>query len=163
MGWEQDGTVGAGPPLERMRASWIAAGSAVEGNVASSTIKKLRMGTARRALVLNAPAGYVASLGEIPEGVPVDEVPEGKYDFVHLFVKDSTVFHDLIDGALEAAEYDALFWISYPKRSAKVETDLSRDVMWQLMGDTGLRPVAQVSIDEVWSALRFRPTEQVRG
>lgn len=36
-------------------------------------------------------------------------------------------------------------------------TDLNRDVVWELLGDRGIRPVRQVSIDDVWSALRFRP------
>ena len=63
--------------------------------------------------------------------------------------------------AIAAVAYDGLLWISYPKRSSKVETDLSRDVLWDLMMETGLRPVTQVSIDDVWSALRFRPAEKV--
>ena len=54
-----------------------------------------------------------------------------------------------------------LLWLSYPKRSSKVETDLSRDVGWEVVADAGLRPVTQVSIDETWSALRFRPVERV--
>jgi hypothetical protein len=85
----------------------------------------------------------------------------GKYDFVHLFVKDRAEFSQFGDIAMDAAEYDGLLWISYPKRSSKVDTDLSRDAMWDLTTDRGLRPVAQVSIDEVWSAVRFRPAELV--
>jgi hypothetical protein len=112
-------------------------------------------------LILNAPPGYADSLGELPEGAEVWEVPEGDYDFVHLFVRDSSEFASLGLPAIEAVRYDGLLWISYPKRSSKVETDLSRDVMWELVADTGLRPVAQVSIDPVWSALRFRPSDAV--
>ena len=100
-------------------------------------------------------------LGEPPEGVELTDKPDGKYAFVHLFVKDSGEFEELTQSAIAAVEYDGLLWISYPKRSSKVPTDLSRDVVWELMGDTGLRPVTQVSIDAVWSALRFRPAEQV--
>jgi hypothetical protein len=76
-------------------------------------------------------------------------------------VKDRAEFVSLGPPAIEAVKYDALLWISYPKRSSKVATDLTRDVMWKLTADTGLRPVSQVSIDAVWPALRFRPAEQV--
>jgi hypothetical protein len=48
-----------------------------------------------------------------------------------------------------------------PKGSSKVPTDLSRDVFWEALGYLGLRPVTQVSVDDVWSALRFRPVAEV--
>jgi hypothetical protein len=128
----------------------------------SKLANKLRMQPGQRVLILNAPMGYLASLGELPEGVVVSEEPEGKYDFVHLFVQDSGQLGEYLPVAVATAEYDGLFWISYPKKSSKVETDLSRDSFWELMAaDTALRPVSQVSVDEVWSALRFRPAERV--
>ncbi len=128
----------------------------------SNLVKKLRMQPGQRVLILNAPEGYIASLGELPEGVVVLEVVEGKFDFVHLFARDSRQLDELLPAAVESAEYDGLFWISYPKKSSKVETDLSRDVFWDLAtAGPSLRPVTQVSVDEVWSALRFRPAERV--
>ena len=129
--------------------------------MAQSLIKKLRIQPGQRLLVLNAPEGYVASLGELPEGSQVFQGPEGTFGFVHLFVKNSQELEELRQVATAALEYDGLFWISYPKRSAKVATDLNRDVLWGLMGDTGLRPVTQVSVDQTWSAMRFRPSEVV--
>ena len=127
----------------------------------SSLIKKLRIQAGQRVLILNPPAGYVESLGDLPEGVKLADKPEGTFDFVHLFVRDSNELGNLAPAAIAAVAYDGLLWISYPKRSSKVETDLSRDVLWDLMMETGLRPVTQVSIDDVWSALRFRPAEKV--
>ena len=47
------------------------------------------------------------------------------------------------------------------RRSSKVWTDLTRDILWELMKATGLRPVSQISVDAIWSAMRFRPEEQV--
>jgi hypothetical protein len=127
----------------------------------ASLVKKLRIQPGQRMLIANAPAGYAELLGELPEGTEAWETPEGEFDFVHLFVEDSNELADLGPSAIEALKYDGLLWISYPKRSSKVKTDLSRDVMWDLIADTGLRPVAQVSIDPVWSALRFRPSDEV--
>jgi hypothetical protein len=127
----------------------------------SKLVKKLRMQPGQRVLILNSPDGYVASLGELPEGVVVSKRPEGKFEFVHLFARDSGQLGELLPAAMAAVEYDGLFWISYPKKSSKVETDLSRDLFWDLLTDRGLRPVTQVSVDNVWSALRFRPTERV--
>ena len=127
----------------------------------TSLIKKLRIQAGQRVLILNAPVGYIEMLGDLPEGVEISHVPDEQYGFVHVFVKDSPQLEELLPVALEAVEYDGLLWISYPKKSSKTPTDLSRDVLWELMMDTGLRPVTQIAIDAVWSALRFRPAEAV--
>lgn len=36
-------------------------------------------------------------------------------------------------------------------------TDINRDSLWPILAEHGLRPVAQVSLDDVWSTMRFRP------
>jgi hypothetical protein len=127
----------------------------------TSLVKKLGIRSGQRVLILNAPDGYVELLGELPNGVELSETRMGRFDFVHLFVKDSTELDAYRPAAMDALEYDGLLWISYPKRSSKVKTDLTRGVLWELMKGTGLRPVTQVSLDAVWSAMRFRPTEEV--
>jgi hypothetical protein len=120
--------------------------------------KKLRVQTAQRALILNAPDGYLEMLGEVPE-VAVHTELSGQFDFAHLFVKDRNELDSYIDPVLQVITYDAIFWISYPKGSSGVATDLNRDKIWRAMTDKGIRPVAQVSIDPIWSAIRFRPSD----
>jgi hypothetical protein len=62
-----------------------------------------------------------------------------------------------VDLAAGAAREDRLVWVVYPK-VGKLGTDLNRDALARLvMKDAGIRPVRQVSIDDTWSALRFRP------
>ena len=116
--------------------------------MASSPVKKLRIQPGQRVLVVNGPEGYVESLTDLPEGVTVETSGDGPFDFVHLFVKDSAEYAELGVTAFDAVAYDGLLWVSYPKRSSKVETDLTRDVLWKLTTDTGLRPVTQVSIPQ---------------
>ncbi|MFQ5944839.1 MAG: DUF5655 domain-containing protein [Anaerolineae bacterium] len=126
---------------------------------ATPLVKKLRIQKGQRALVLNPPEGYLEALGDLPEDFEFLHEPEGRFDFVHLFLKNSEDHARLGRSAIQAVKDDGLFWISYPKKSANVESDLSREAVWDLMKGTGLRPVAQVSFDEVWSAMRFRPGE----
>jgi hypothetical protein len=127
----------------------------------SSLIKKLRIKAGQRLLVLNAPSSYLESLGELPEGTIVTSQPEGVFDFVQLFVKNRAEYEQWGATAVAAVKYDGLFWLCYPKQSSRVETDLSRDMMWQLVEGTGLRAATQIAIDEVWSALRYRPSQLV--
>jgi hypothetical protein len=50
-----------------------------------------------------------------------------------------------------------VFWVAYPKAN---RADINRDTLWPILGEYGMRPIAQVSVDDVWSALRFRPLEE---
>lgn len=123
--------------------------------------KKLRVQPDQRMLVMNAPEGYLETLGPLPEGARVETEPTGPFDWGQAFVHDVAELRRLAPQARDAVRYDGLLWISYPKKSSKVVTDITRDVAWEIMKEFGLRPVFQISIDETWSALRFRPTEQV--
>ena len=75
---------------------------------------------------------------------------------MHLFAYNKKELKNLSETAVKSLKYDGIFWISYPKKSSKIETDLCRDEGWEIMSDFGLRPVSAVSINETWSALRFR-------
>jgi hypothetical protein len=58
--------------------------------------------------------------------------------------------------AVAAAREDRLAWIAYPK-AGQLGTDINRDSLASAVGELGIRPVRQVALDNVWSALRFRP------
>lgn len=98
--------------------------------------------------VLNAPQGWKI---DAPVAVPADADAA-----VLLFVRDRAELAELGEPALAAARADRLAWIAYPK-AGQLGTDLSRDILWSELAGRGVRPVRQVSIDDVWSALRFRP------
>lgn len=124
-------------------------------------VKKLRMQPAQRVLILNAPSGYVEELGPLPLGVEVTEHLNGVFDFVQVFAENMAELERLAPVAVDAVKYDGLLWVSYPKKSSGLESDLSRDVVWKEVAKTGLRAVSQVSVNDVWSAIRFRPPEEV--
>ncbi len=106
----------------------------------TSLIKKLGIKPKYRLLILHAPEGYREQLGTLPAGVELEK-------------------HGPM--AIKLVKPGGLLWISYPKLSSKVPTDLSRNVLWEVFPNKEWRPVTQISIDEVWSALRFRPKSEV--
>ena len=63
---------------------------------------------------------------------------------------------DQLGPVIGAARADRLAWVGYPK-GGKLGTDLNRDRLAQALASHGIQPVRQVSIDDTWSALRFRP------
>ena len=125
-------------------------------------IKKLLIKPGMRLAILNPPAGYVEHLGTLPEGAQITHDAGGVLDFVQLFIKNRGEYERLGADALRAVKPDGLLWICYPKKTSGVESDLDRDVVWKMLEPTGLRPVTQIAIDDVWSALRFRPVEKVK-
>lgn len=97
--------------------------------------------------VVNAPAGFDV-------GVTADA--EDASAAVLVFVRNGEDLETFASPALDAARADRLAWIAYPK-AGQLDTDLNRDRLWEALQDEGVRPVRQISIDDVWSALRFRP------
>jgi hypothetical protein len=95
--------------------------------------------------VVNRPPGVAPEL-------PVADDAEA----VLVFVTDAAELDAYGSVALAAARADRLAWIAYPKGGQR-GTDLNRDILWARLAEEGVRPVRQVSIDDVWSALRFRP------
>jgi hypothetical protein len=77
-------------------------------------------------------------------------------DALIAFAADSRELDGVREPILASARRDALTWIAYPK-SGQLGTDLNRDTLAARMQADGVRPVRQVALDAVWSALRFRP------
>jgi len=123
--------------------------------------KKLLIKPGVGLLLLNAPTAYRNLLGELPEGVRVSDTPGATFDVVHLFVNDRAELERYAALAMESTKPKGVLWISYPKKSSRVKTDITRDIGWDAVRRAGWRGVTQVSIDETWSALRFRPAAEV--
>ncbi|RPI02465.1 MAG: hypothetical protein EHM64_13945 [Ignavibacteriae bacterium] len=57
---------------------------------------------------------------------------------------------------IEAAKADRIAWIAYPK-AGQLGTDLNRDILWNHMLKKGVQGIRQIALDDIWSAMRFRP------
>jgi hypothetical protein len=85
----------------------------------------------------------------------VREEPGEYFDVIQAFVRDRDDVDEMTELVLEALKPGGILWMCYPKRTSKVPTDLTRDDGWYPLDQAGLGPVATISIDEVWSGLRF--------
>ena len=88
-------------------------------------------------------------------------IADGMYPFVQVFATRLAEISTFAKKLPKHAAPNASVWISYPKKTSKVEGDLSRDLIRRAMIGRGWRAVSIVAIDQVWSALRFRPIGQV--
>jgi hypothetical protein len=99
-------------------------------------------------------------IGVMPEGVrPVADLAEAEVGVV--LVDDEVGLRAFAAAHRELLGSPRALWLLYPKGN---RIALNRDSLWALMADYGVRPITQVAVDEVWSALRFRPlTERERA
>jgi hypothetical protein len=127
----------------------------------TTLIKKLLIKPNQRILLLNAPQGYRELLGALPEGVTIATSADGEYDAVHLFAAQKADLEANAPIAIKATRQSGVLWISYPKKTGKIKSDLTRDIGWKVVDEMGWQGVTQISIDDTWSALRFRPASEV--
>lgn len=107
--------------------------------------------------LLSCPQDCLKFFEPLPKGVSVDQELKKKYDFILFFVvwkKELDPIIPKIEGALKSG---GLIWIAYPKGTSKKETDLNRDKLFDILAKHGWKAVAQIAIDPVWSAMRFKP------
>jgi hypothetical protein len=123
--------------------------------------RKLGMNPGMRALVIAPPPGYLKLLAPRPAALTVSSRAAGMYPFVQVFATRLSEISRFARRLSKHAAPNALVWISYPKKTSKVAGNLSRDVIREAMSAAGWRSVSIVAIDEVWSALRFRPAGQI--
>ena len=107
-------------------------------------------------VVLNAPQGYIETIGEIPEDVKILTKLVSNADIIQFFTSSRSELEKNFKPLIQALKDEGSLWISYPKGTTKVEKDINRDIIWKIGKGLGLKPVAMISIDPVWSAFRLK-------
>jgi hypothetical protein len=118
-----------------------------------SVASKLQINPGQSVCVIGRPQDVTLDLGQEHE---LSQDPP-TCDVVIVYCTGSADFEALSEPLLAAARRDALAWVAYPK-AGQLGTDLNRDKLAALVQSEGVRPVRQIAIDDVWSALRLRPT-----
>jgi hypothetical protein len=123
----------------------------------SELARKLKLKPGARAAIFGAPEGYLAELEPLPEGVSLSTRLAGPLDWLQLFVTNSAELAKVASKAAAALKPEALLWISFPKGSSGIQTDLSRDKGWEALEGTNLKWITLVSVNPTWSAFSLRP------
>jgi hypothetical protein len=104
---------------------------------------------------LNAPAGFAATLGALPDGVSVRDRLRGPLDVVVFFTVRRADLERRIERLMAALHPAGRLWIAWPKRASKVETDMTEDVVRDVALPLGLVDNKVAAIDETWSGLQL--------
>jgi hypothetical protein len=118
--------------------------------------KKLGIKPGHRVLLLGAPGGFEADvLGELPEGVRVVRSLRGEADVIVSFHLERADLARRMPGLRRAMVPNAGLWIAWPKKAAKVATDLTEDVVRALALENLLVDNKVAALDATWSGLRL--------
>ncbi len=106
--------------------------------------------------VWSSDTSYLDPIKPLPEGVRQVDEP-GQAGTALIFADSAASLRDLLATHKNYLSRPNVLWIAYPKAN---RADINRDTLWPILAEYGLRPVTQVSVDEVWSAMRFRPLKE---
>lgn len=118
-------------------------------------IGKLGIKEGSKLAILHPPENYGKTLGKLPSGMTVVTTLRGPIDFIHFFTKSKTELERQFSRLKKGLEKDGALWISWPKGSSKVETDLNENAVIEIGLKNGLVDVKVAAIDETWSGLKF--------
>jgi hypothetical protein len=118
-------------------------------------VKKLGIKPRSSMYILNAPTDYFDWINPLPEEIDIKKKLSGKLDFIHLFVKDQKSFKANFSKSQKCLKDDGMLWISWPKKSSRIETDLDENIIRDFGLEEGLVDVKVCAVDETWSGLKF--------
>jgi hypothetical protein len=120
-----------------------------------TVVQKLFIRENYTVLLVNAPKGYKQTIGALPAGARVVAKTIKPVELIQVFAKTKTEMIALLHKVKPLLKEDGLLWATYPK-GGQMDTDLKREVVWDCGQEIGMRCVAQIAVDDVWSALRLK-------
>ena len=117
--------------------------------------QKLGIKSWSRVKTRNAPAHYLQLLGDLPKDVHVSPRIRKPVDFVHVFALARAQLVAELKRAMSDIEQDGAVWVSWPKKSSGVRTDITEDVIREVALPMGLVDVKVCAMDETWSGLKL--------
>jgi hypothetical protein len=128
-------------------------GGAAAGYSGTPLVKKLGIKPGHRLVVLDPPADLDDTLGPLPDGVTVVR-RLATADVVLFFTTGRAALERRRDALGKAVFPDGAIWVCWPKKAAKVATDMTEDVVREVVLPHGLVDVKVCAVDAVWSGLK---------
>ena len=125
------------------------------GYSGTSLARKLGIKPGTTVIVINEPANYRQLLGQVADEVQFSDQTRLDSKFVHLFTTRRAELEKQLRRLRKQIPDTATIWVSWPKKSAKVPTDTTEDVVRAVALPLGFVDVKVCAIDETWSGLKL--------
>jgi hypothetical protein len=127
----------------------------VAGYSGTPLAKKLGIKVGTQLYALNAPSHYLDLLDPLPDAVAVVTKLSTRVDVAHLFVTLRVDLASHLQRCLKSLRDDAAIWVSWPKKTSKVPTDITEGTIRDVALPMGLVDIKVCAVDEVWSGLKL--------
>ena len=118
-------------------------------------VKKLGIREGTKLFLVNAPKKYLKLVSPLPEGLKVmSRIADGT-DVVHIFSTKEVHLTKTLRASFCKLKQDGMIWISWPKKSAKVPTDITEDTIRKVALPLGLVDIKVCAVNDVWSGLKL--------
>jgi hypothetical protein len=131
------------------------AGALQSGYSGTALEKKLGIRENFRIRLIHAPEKYFDFFREWPENVEISDDPSKKKNLIHFFTKEFSEYHSLLPLLKKEIEQNGMIWVSWPKKTSKISSDVSENLIRDYALETGLVDIKICSVNEVWSALKL--------
>ncbi len=118
-------------------------------------LKKLGIKPGFRVYLKNPPQGYLDLLKPLPDGITLLKRASKDIDVIHLFSKSRQELENLLKSSMTRIRQNGMIWVSWPKKSSKVSTDITEDVIRDIALPMHLVDIKVCAVDEVWSGLKL--------
>jgi len=125
------------------------------GYSATPLAKKLGIDVGSRIYLSDAPKNYLTLVAPLPEGIRVVRKIDGETDIVHIFSTERAHLAAALRATLKRIKPDGTIWVSWPKKSSKVSTDITENTIREVALPMGLVDIKVCAVDEVWSGLKL--------
>lgn len=124
--------------------------------------KKLGIKENNVVAVINDPGHFSDLASPLPGGVAIRTDLRSKPDLVVFFTTSRSELLRRLDSLGRAIYPNAMVWVCWPKRAAKVDTDMTEDVVREIALPKGLVDVKVCAVDETWSGLKLVWRKELR-
>jgi hypothetical protein len=124
--------------------------------------KKLGIKDHANVVAVDAPKGYIGLLGPLPAAVRFSSKVDEKTDIVHVFCTKKTGLSRALATYRKKLDPGAAVWVSWPKKSAKVPTEITEDIVREVALPLGFVDIKVCAVDEVWSGLKLVVRKELR-
>jgi hypothetical protein len=125
--------------------------------------KKLGIGTGCRMWLGQAPAHYKTLVSPLPDGVTFAAKPSSATDVAHVFTSKRRELEKTLRALRGVVKPDAAIWVSWPKKTSKVPTDITEDVIRDVALPMGFVDIKVCAVDETWSGLKLVVRRELRS
>ena len=117
-------------------------------------VKKLGIKPGANIVFVNAPPDYASEL-DLPSDVTVNSRSGKPLDFAQLFVKSEKELKTKFSVYANRLNASGMLWVSWPKKTSRVPTDITEDVIREVALPMGYVDIKVCAISEIWSGLKL--------